>query len=81
VEKLACLAMTAEAKAFLHKISQLYAAAGRPNHNVWYFEAGHNSNVHAELAQLGLVSKVLGTEKGFAWRLTEAGVARLSPQP
>jgi hypothetical protein len=73
--------MTAEAEAFLHKISHLYDAAGRPNYNTWYFDAGSSSNVHAELTQLGLVSKVLGTEKGFAWRLTEAGAARLSPQP
>jgi hypothetical protein len=73
--------MTAEAKAFFHRIEQLHAAAGRPNYNAWYFDAGNSSHVHAELAQLGLVSKVLGTEKGFAWRLTEAGVARLSPQP
>ena len=73
--------MIAEAKAFLHEIEHLYDAAGRPNHNAWYFDAGNSSNVHAELAQLGLLSKVLGTEKGFAWRLTDAGVARLPPRP
>lgn len=69
--------MTAEAKAYLHKIENLYAAAGRPNHSVWYFDAGQSSAVHGELAALGLLSKVLGTEKGYAWRLTEAGALHI----
>ncbi|HTA88750.1 MAG TPA: hypothetical protein VK745_04220 [Polyangiaceae bacterium] len=72
--------MTTEAKAYLHKIENLYAAAGRPNHSVWYFDAGHNSAVHSELAALGLLSKVLGTERGYAWRLTAAGVGQILAQ-
>jgi hypothetical protein len=67
--------MTGEAIECMRAIEILYEAAGRPQHDAWHFDAGVSNGAHAELQSLGLLSKLLGTEKGFAWRLTSAGVA------
>ncbi len=69
------VSISAEASKYLRTIEAIYEAAGRPNLKAWYFDAGKTKRVHTELVSLGLVLKVLGTEKGYAWRLTETGAA------
>jgi hypothetical protein len=73
--------MSPEASTYLRTLEAAYETAGRPNHGTWYFDAGETKSVHTELASLGLISKGLGTEKGYAWRLTDAGLAAVSPLP
>jgi hypothetical protein len=71
------LVMSAEASRRLHLIEQLFVAAGSPDITAWYFYAGQTGADLEELASLGLVFKVLGTERGFAWRLSDAGMKQL----
>jgi hypothetical protein len=69
--------MSAEASRRLQLIEQLFIAAGSPDLTVWYFYAGQTGADLEELAALGIVYKVIGTERGFAWRLSAAGAERL----
>jgi hypothetical protein len=65
--------MSAEATKYLQAIRAQYEAAGLPAHEKWYFDAGATNHSLEELETLGLVFKVLGTERGFAWRLSNTG--------
>ena len=67
--------MSAEALRTLQAIQTMYRQAGSPPDRGWYCYPGETSAALTELAELGLVSKVLGTAKGFAWQLTDAGRA------
>lgn len=69
--------MSREAAEFLARVARSYEAAQRPNHLTWYFDAGITDDVHRELAALGLLVKMFGTAKGYAWCLTDAGLASL----
>lgn len=57
----------------LNHIRTTYTAAGAPDIRTWHFDFGIADATHAELANVGMLIKVLGTQRGFAWRLTEAG--------
>jgi hypothetical protein len=70
--------MSAEALRRLRQIKALFVAAGCPDTNVWYFFAGQTGADLEELAALGAILKLLGTEHGYAWRLTDAGRAQMS---
>ena len=65
--------MSGEASAYLRLIYRKYLARRRPALDTWYFDAGVSSAALTELAALGFVYKILGTERGYAWRLSEAG--------
>ncbi len=69
--------MSVEGARLLKVIATLFAAAQHPDHAVWYFHPGQNNAVHDELAALGLIMKVFGTPRGFAWRLTDLGRQQL----
>jgi hypothetical protein len=58
-------------------IGALFSHAGAPPHQTWLFYAGQARPGLQELATLGLVEKMLGTEQGFAWRLSDAGLQKV----
>ena len=68
--------MSAEATKYLQAIYDQYLAAGLPALEKWHFDAGVRNRSLDELETLGLVYKVLGTERGFAWRLSQVGAER-----
>ncbi len=43
----------------------------------WLFDHGVDTNGHRELAGLGLIIKMLGTFRGFAWMLSAEGRDRV----
>ncbi|MES1174821.1 MAG: hypothetical protein ABUL62_10890 [Myxococcales bacterium] len=68
--------MTEDARNHFQAIAELYASLGFPERESWLVQAGDVSNVHHELEAEGLIERVFGTKRGFAWRLTQAGVER-----
>ena len=70
--------MGVEAANRLTSIWEQYIKAGSPDFRRWHFCAGQTDPALNELCGLGLIMKLLGTERGFAWRLTEAGWNRTS---
>ena len=69
--------MSAEASRRLRLIALMYARGNCPCPTTWLFHAGETNAALEELAAAGLVMKMLGTTKGFAWRLTDEGHARV----
>lgn len=69
--------MSAEAANLIEHIRKLFELAGNPEPSSWYFDPGIKGAAHTELSELGLVLQVLGTRRGFAWRLTEEGFRRV----
>ena len=69
-------AVSGSAREYFEKRAQLYLAAGSPDRKAWVFDDGKRTPVHEELSAEGLLERVFGTPRGFAWRLTEAGVER-----
>lgn len=43
----------------------------------WLFDHGVMTEWHAELAALGIIVRMLGTTKGFAWKLSDEGLAKV----
>ena len=70
--------MSAEAERLFQLIEAMCRTAGSPKDRSWYFYAGQTSAELTELANLGILVKVLGTVKGFAWCLTDSGRGRVS---
>jgi hypothetical protein len=73
--------MSPDADALLARVYQLYVRAGSPDLGVWYCDLGLRDAAHDELALLGLLGRVFGTERGFGWRLTEDGLTKASQAP
>lgn len=65
--------MSPGAVALLKRIRSIASTAAIKDFAKWHFDAGTSDAEHTELAQLGLLMKVLGTRRGFAWRLTQQG--------
>ena len=65
--------MSAEARHLLQHIRTLFEQSAGSKQRDWYFDAGLTSAAHEELVALGALHKVLGTVRGFAWALTDAG--------
>ena len=63
-----------EAKKLLQAIAMRYAAAGCPDRQTHYFDAGGTTDTHRELEVAGLVQRVFGVPGGVCWRLTDTGV-------
>ncbi len=70
------LLVSEEATALFRTIASAYLAAGSPDRASHHFERGRMTDTLRELENDGLVQRVFGVVGGFAWRLTEAGVAR-----
>ena len=72
------VAVTENARGYLLALAERYRAAGLPERASWLFESGKLTEVHRELENAGLIERVFGTAHGFAWRLTEAGMAAIA---
>jgi hypothetical protein len=70
--------MSDQALTLLHSIEDLIARTPAARSPSGYFGAGTNNAAYQELAAAGLIIKMLGTARGFGWRLTAAGEAHLS---
>ena len=68
--------MSDEATKHFQAIAELFAAVGFPAREGWLLQAGLVTDAHRELEAGGLLERVFGTVRGFAWRLTAAGVER-----
>lgn len=44
----------------------------------WLFDYGIASDTHVELANRGTIVKMLGTLRGFGWKLSDDGLAEVS---
>jgi hypothetical protein len=58
-------------------VHALFSHAGSPDHRTWLFYPGQIRAGLDELATLGLVDKMLGTHRGYAWRLSDAGLQKI----
>ena len=76
-QKAYSVSMSAAANECLEAIKQLFVKAGAPEIAHWHFDAGKRDQAHDELASLGLLFKVFGTERGFAWQLTMSGYEKM----
>ncbi len=65
--------MTNASNELLLRIARMHRLKGSPDYKLWYFDAGLTSDSHLALADAGVITKLLGTECGYAWRLTEFG--------
>jgi len=73
--------MSAEASRRMRLIKALLAHAGSSEPKARHFYAGLTGADFEELAALGLLHKVLGTPRGFAWRLTDTGLQYIRELP
>ncbi|HEX3849837.1 MAG TPA: hypothetical protein VHW01_02655 [Polyangiaceae bacterium] len=73
--------MSAEASRRMRLIKALLAHAESSDPRARHFYAGLTGADFEELAALGLLNKVLGTPRGFAWCLTDAGVQHIRELP
>ncbi len=73
--------MSPDADALLTRVYQLYVRAGSPDLGDWCCDLGLRDAAYDELALLGLLVRVFGTERGFGWRLSEDGLAKASRAP
>lgn len=65
--------MSPAAAAYLNALERRFRTEEATPPERWLFDEGVELEQHTELEQLGLIEKMLGTNKGFAWRLTEVG--------
>jgi hypothetical protein len=69
--------MSDEAARRMRLIKALLAHAGPSDVGEWHFYAGQTGADFEELAALGVLHKVFGTPRGFAWCLTDAGLKHI----
>jgi hypothetical protein len=68
--------MSSAASQYLVSIGECLAAASSASPATWLFDIGMMSDVHHELEREGMIVRMLGTEHGFAWRLSDKGIER-----
>jgi hypothetical protein len=73
--------MSVEASRRMRLIKALVAHAESSDPRVRDFYAGQTGADFEELAALGLLYKMFGTPRGFAWRLTDAGAEYIRGLP
>jgi hypothetical protein len=73
--------MSDEASRRMRLIKALLAHAESSDPRARHFYAGQAGADFDELAALGLLHKVLGTPRGFAWCLTDAGLKYIRELP
>ena len=66
--------MSAAARRYFEAIVQRYLDSNSPERKDWLFDGGQVSDTHRELEADGLIERVFGAERGFAWRLTDTAV-------
>ncbi len=73
--------MSEAARKFLAALGKRLLASGFSEPKEWSFDLGLTTRAHLELAEAGVIEKVLGTTYGYGWRLTDAGAAQLRESP
>lgn len=70
--------MSVEANRHFRKFARQYYQASPRAHDTWLFDYGVFTAAHSELAGLGLIVQMLGTRRGFAWKLSAVGLRQIA---
>ena len=72
------LTVSNEAEACLLRVTARFLLEAPPVPREWLFDEGLDTDAHDELELAGVVERMFGTSRGFAWRFTSRGLMNVA---